>query len=194
MKIKIGETKNFFKKLPKTLALHPFLTFWVFLSIALILGSIVFYKYSILAEKPETETSKELLRFKQGVYQKVLDHWQQREENLENISLKEYINPFHMMRGEISPPVSSEETTSTSEELPLEELPSEGPSLPSNIEELLAATNLTQFYMIKGERVPFLWQRAKMWQEKGLGLEDEYEGSKYQNMLLLEKLKEELTE
>ena len=188
MKIKIRRTKNFFKKLPKTLALHPFLTFWVLLSIALILGSIIFYKHSILAEKPEIETSKELLRFKQGVYQKVLDRWQQREENLENISLKEYINPFHMMRGEISPPVFPEEATSTPEELPSEE-----PSLPSNIEELLAATNLTQFYMIKGEIMPFLWQRAKMWQEKGLGLEDEYKGSKYQNMLLLEKLKEELT-
>lgn len=193
MKIKIERIKNLFKKLPKTLALHPFLAFWVLLSIALILGSVIFYKYSILAEKPEIETSKELLRFKQGVYQKVLDHWQQREENLENISLKEHINPFHVMRGEISPPILPEEATSTPEELPLEEPPSEEPSLPSNIEELLAATNLSQFYMIKEERVPFLWQRAKMWQEKGLGLEDEYKGSKYQNILLLEKLKKELT-
>ncbi len=194
MKIKIERIKNLFKKLPKTLALHPFLSFWGLLSIALILGGFVFYRYSILAEKLEIETARELLKFKQETYQEVINQWQQREESLENINSKQYINPFQMTRGGISPPVLPEEATSTPEELPPEELLPEEPSLPSNIEELLTASNLTQFYMIKGERMPFLWQRAKMWQEKGLGLEDEYKGSKYQNMILLEKLKEELTE
>lgn len=193
MRIKTKKIKNFLRSLPKILALHPFLTFWSLLSIALILGGFIFYRYSILAEKPETEPSKGLLKFKQEACQEVVNQWQQRKENLENINLKQYINPFLMTRGEISPPIPSEEATSTPEELPPEKPPKEEPSLPSNIEELLAATNLTQFYRLKGEELPFVSVRAKMWQEKGLGLEEEYKGTKYQNMILLEKLKEELT-
>lgn len=192
MKIKIEKIKNLLKKIPKVLAGHPFLTFCGLLVVALILGGVIFYKYSILAEKSEIEISKETLRFKQKIYQEVSNQWQQREEKLKKVDLKQYINPFQEIEGEVSISTSSEEATSTPEELPPEELPPEEPSLPSNVKELLAAANLFEFYGIKGEKLPSVWERGIIWREKGLGLEKEYKGTDYQNMILLKKLKEEL--
>jgi len=182
MKINIEKIKNPLKNLPKKLAKHPLLTFWILLFIALVLSGFVFYKYSVLVEKPEIETSRELLKFKQKTYQEVLDQWQQRKENLEKIDSKEYANPF-ILTGEVSTSVSSGEATSTPEKITPSAL----------IKKLLVARNLTEFYMIRDGKVPLVSERAKIWEEKGLGLKDEYKGSKYQNVILLEKLKEELT-
>lgn len=183
MKIKIGKIKNILKKSPRGLALHPFLAFWVLLFIALILGGFIFYRYSVLAEKPEG-ISREILRFQQETHQKVLNQWQRRKENLENIDSRQYINPFQEGASLSVPP---EEATSTPEELPPEEV------VPSpEIKKLLAARNLFEFYWLKGEKLPSIYQREITW--NGWKLDGEYIGTKYQNLLLLEKLKEELTE
>lgn len=183
MKIDTRKTKNIFKKIPKTLALHPFLAFWALLALAIILGGLIFYKCSILAEKPETDIPREILRFGQETYQEVTVQWQEREINLEEIESKQYINPFQLMKEAELPP--AEEGTSTPEEQP------PGGTVPSEIEKLLGARSLFEFYWLKGERLPSIYQREIMWNERKLG--DEYKGTKYQNLLLLEKLKKELT-
>lgn len=189
MKVKIPKTRIPFKKIPKILARRPFLTFWVFLILALAFGGLVFYKYYILVEKPEIETT-EPLKFKKGIYERALNQLDQREKNLENIESKQYINPFQEKRVEISAPTSSEEEFLPE---PEEELPEE-PELPSNVKQLLAARSLFEFYAIKGEKLPSIWQRERMWEEKGLSYAGEYKGTKDQNLLLLDKLKEELTQ
>jgi hypothetical protein len=183
MKINTKKIKNIFKKTPKVLALHPFLAFWALLALAIILGGLIFYKYSVLVEKPETGISREVLRFGQETYQDVITQWQERERNLEEVESKQYISPFRLTREvELPPP---EGGTSTPEEQPPEE------TNPPEIEKLLGARSLFEFYWLKGERLPSIYQREIMWNERKLG--SEYKGTKYQNILLLEELKKELT-
>ena len=192
-KIKIEKAKNFFKKLPKLLAKHPFSTFFGLLAVDLILGGFVFYKYVFLIEKLETQTPGNIFKFDETTYQEVLNQWQQREEILKNIDNKIYPNPFQGPGEGIVSPTSTEPATSTPEATSTPPEPPEKPVLPSNIERLLATTNLYEFYIIKDGWIPSVRQRAKVWQEKGLGSEDDYKGTDYQNMILLKKLKEELT-
>jgi len=198
MKINIKKTKKIIRVIPKILAKHSFLTFFCFLFIALTLGGIVFYKYIVLIEENEIDDFKEFLVFRKEIYQEVLDYWQKREENFEQANSKQFISPFGEEREEIIIPTTTEEATSTLEESPPEELPPvepspEEPELPENIQELLAATNLFEFYILRDGIVPLLEERAIIWEEKGLGHVEEYKGTSYQNMLLLVELKKELT-
>jgi hypothetical protein len=181
MKIKIEKLKHFLKGLPKTLALHPFLTFWILLFLALILSGVIYYKFSILAEKPGT--LRGLLRFDQETYQEVKKQWQQREDSFKDAELRGYIDPFQMTEG-ISPQPPPGGVTSTPEEI----------ILAPEIEKLLGARSLFEFYWLKGEKLPSIYQREIMWKERGLNSTSKYTGTKYQNLILLEKLKEELTE
>jgi O-antigen/teichoic acid export membrane protein len=93
-KLKIKEITEFFKKLPRTLGERSFLTFFILLIIALIIGSLVFYKFSFLAEKQKPEVSGAPLKFQEKTYQAVLEIWQEKEKKFEEANLKEYPNPF----------------------------------------------------------------------------------------------------
>ena len=75
MKIKINKIKEKFKKIPRALAWHPFLSFWVVLLVSLVIGGVFFVKYVVLPEEPE-ESFKKTLRFKQGIYNEVLGQWE----------------------------------------------------------------------------------------------------------------------
>ena len=198
MKIKIKKYKKFFKDLPEILGKHSFLTFLMFLFIALAFGGFIFYKYSILVEKVETEISEKPIKFEQKIYQEVLNQWRQRKERFERADLKQYLDSFQEIRKEILPPTFPEATSTPEETLPEElapeEIPVEETISPSKINELLAAANLSEFYKIKKEKLPLVSERAKIWQEKGLGFAEEYHGSVYQNQILLKEFKKELTE
>lgn len=56
-KLKSKTIKESFKKLLRTLGERSLLTFFTLLIITLIIGNLVFYKYSFLAEKKEPEVS-----------------------------------------------------------------------------------------------------------------------------------------
>jgi len=97
-KFKTEKIKQFFKKLPRTLGERSFLTFLGFLLIALILGGLIFYKYSFLVEKePPTKIGEGVekpLKFNEKNYQEVLEIWQEKEKRFEEVNLKEYPNLF----------------------------------------------------------------------------------------------------
>ena len=93
-KIKFNKIKIFFKKLPRILGENAFLTFLSLLFISLILGGIIFYKYSILAEKAEPPIIKKPLQFEEKIYQKILNEWEAREKRFKETELKEYPDPF----------------------------------------------------------------------------------------------------
>jgi len=97
-KFKTEKIKQFFKKLPRTLGEQSFLTFLGFLLIALILGGFIFYKYSFLVEKePSTKISEGVekpLKFKEKIYEAVLENWQKKEKRFEEVNFKEYPDPF----------------------------------------------------------------------------------------------------
>ena len=186
-KLKTKQIKEFLKRIPRILGARAFLTFLWFLFFSLIGAGLIFYRYSILAEKQKLEVSEEPLQFKEEIYQQVLSVWQEKEKGFEGADLKEYPDPF---RGKKEEPPNQESLPE--EEIPEEEIP---PELPvEKDKELQEATNLEEFYRIKGEKLPPVKERAKLWEGKGLGPFEEYVGSRYQNLKLLEELKKELTE
>ncbi|MCJ7786674.1 hypothetical protein MUP06_00460 [Patescibacteria group bacterium] len=95
-KIKFNKIKIFFKKLPRILGEKAFLAFLFLLFISLILGGIIFYKYSILAEKAEPRIIEKPLQFKEKVYQEILNEWEAREKRFKETELKEYPDPFRI--------------------------------------------------------------------------------------------------
>jgi len=205
MKIDSRKIKIVFKKIPRTLASHSFLTFLVFLFASLFLSGIIFYQSVLLLEEVEVSSSKKTLQFDQGNYKETLKQWQKREKDFEKVNSNQYLNPFQENREKLIIPTSTEEvSTSTEEEstTTIEEAtttPEEATSTPEGtpsplVERLLAAESLSDFYIIRDGRIPLLWERALIWEELGLGSKDSYYGSEYQNKLLLAALKKELTE
>jgi len=93
-KIKIKKIGSFLKKLPRILGERAFLTFLGLMILSLILGAIVFYKYSFLKKKIEPQITERPLKFKEKTYEDVLKIWQEREERFKKADLKEYPNPF----------------------------------------------------------------------------------------------------
>jgi len=59
-----------------------------------------------------------------------------------------------------------------------------------SLQNLETAVNLYRFYLLKGEILPSIDERAKLWEELGLGEASGYSGTAYQNQKLLQKLME----
>jgi hypothetical protein len=100
-KFKIKKTKGLFKKLPRILAEHSFLTFLGFLLISLIIGGFIFYQYSFLPRTTfESKVAQGLiekeepLQLKEKIYEAILETWQEKEKRFEGASLKEYPDLF----------------------------------------------------------------------------------------------------
>ena len=176
-RLKIKETRQFLKKLPRTLGEKSFLTFLGLLLISLIFSGFIFYKYSFLAEKEKLEVLEKPLKFNEKVYQDVLKIWQEKEKKFEETNFKKYPDPFQPTLQEKR---LSEERTQELLAIPL-------------IQELLKATNLYEFYKTKGKELLLIEERALIWEELGLGQAKEYQGTYTQNIRLLEELKKELT-
>lgn len=88
---KIG---RFFRKLPKYLGENAFLTSLEFIFISLILGTLLFYKYSILPERKEPRVLEKSLLFDEKNFQEFLKTWQERQKKLEEVESKTYFHPF----------------------------------------------------------------------------------------------------
>jgi len=113
-RLKIKETRQFLKKLPRTLGEKSFLTFLGLLLISLIFSGFIFYKYSFLAEKEKLEVLEKPLKFNEKVYQDVLKIWQEKEKKFGETNFKEYPDPFGEIKKEL-PSSISEETQEISE-------------------------------------------------------------------------------
>ncbi len=92
--MKLRKIGSFFKKLPRVLGENSFLTFLGLLFVSLVLGALVFYKFSFSVGKEKPEITEESLRFQEKTYQAVSDEWQKRDERLSEINLKLYPDPF----------------------------------------------------------------------------------------------------
>ncbi len=73
---------------------YAFITSLVFLTISLIIGSSVYYKYSILPEKTEVPVEEVPLQFDEQNYKAVAKQWEDREKRFNEADKKEYTNPF----------------------------------------------------------------------------------------------------
>jgi len=175
-KIDLRKIKNFFKKLPRILCEHAFLTFLLLFLIIIIAGVIALYKYSILPQKTEPPFVKKPPQFKEKDYQEILKIWQERDKNFQDAGSNNFPNPFQEIKTETG---SSSPLTEQEQELQ--------PEIP--LQNLQTAINLYKFYLLKGEILSSLGDRAKLWEELGLGGASEYYGTIYQNQKLLDELK-----
>jgi len=175
--------KNFLLKLRvvcsrflRGLAGKPLITMIFLFLIVLATGAFVFYRYEILVRLAEPKTAGQIIQFEKDIYQQIMKEWQEREGIAAVAGVQNYINPFQEKREKlVSTPVVEPKTVSVDP-------------------RLLSATNLLEFYSLKGEGMPLLNDRAKLWQEFGLGSVRSYIGSNAQNQLLLAELKKKLTE
>ena len=89
-KIKTDKWNKFFKKLPRSLAENAFRSFMILVCLALIFGCVLFYKYSVLAEKKEPEVFKKPIEFKENIFENILKEWENREVKFNATDTKEY--------------------------------------------------------------------------------------------------------
>lgn len=90
----IKKTKKFLSNIPLNIAKHAFLSSLVIILLSLILGALLFYKYTVLAEKAGNEDLGQKHLLEEKLYQRVLDVWQEREKTFQQASIKDYPNPF----------------------------------------------------------------------------------------------------
>lgn len=90
-KIKFEKLKN----LPLILGQRALLTFFVLFGFALIIGSLIFWQYNILAKKRSPEIRGKPIKFEEKSYQEILRIWEERENKFQEADSKAYSNPFH---------------------------------------------------------------------------------------------------
>ena len=94
--IKIKQLKESLKKIFWSIGGNPFPAFCILIILVLILGGLVFYQYSFLAEKKEPQIIERPLQFKEALFQKILEEWQARQKKFEESDFKEYRDLFRV--------------------------------------------------------------------------------------------------
>lgn len=82
------------KKIPWFLGQNAF---WIIILLILIesaAGEALFYKYALSIEKNEPKIINYNIKFKNNVYQKVLEEWQKKSQKFEQYQVEQYSNPF----------------------------------------------------------------------------------------------------
>lgn len=92
--LKINKIKEFLIEALNFAASHLFFALLFLIFLSLILGASVFYKYSILSQKIEPESVVGAIKFRTDIYQKILDEWQNREEEFKAAKTRQYPDPF----------------------------------------------------------------------------------------------------
>ena len=93
-RIEVKEIKKIFQRLLKILGKHAFLTFLALLLLSLALGGISFYKYGFLAARAKLQIIKKPLQSNVEMYNRILGEWEDREQRLKEIDVKQYPDPF----------------------------------------------------------------------------------------------------
>ena len=182
--------------------------FFLFLIILyLILGGVLIYKYSISVQKTEIwseeKEQKKQNEFEKNDYQKILEDWKTKKIEFDKIDKKIYPNPFiEKTQQELIPQQPAEAN---------ERLPSDLPSEAQNEDENLSSVappptgnetkeeptaksffgkinTLFDYYISQGKNFLPISERAKIWEQEGLGETEEYHGFYNQNINLLEQL------
>lgn len=91
-KIEIKKIKNLFGKFGLLLIEKGLFTLMLIFFFSLILGIIIFFKYTHLSTT--SAPGKEKIKFEESLYKKVLEKWQENEKKFKEADFKEYPNLF----------------------------------------------------------------------------------------------------
>ena len=93
-KLKLNKINKFFKKCLRVTGENPFLASLALILLSLIIGTFVFYNYSIQVQEKKPETiSKPLLLEEKGI-REILKIWETRQNNFEQADFRTFPNPF----------------------------------------------------------------------------------------------------
>ncbi len=82
------------KKIPWILGQYAFLFILIFILLDILFGGFLFYHYVFSVKNAEPQITSVPAKFKNDVYQSVLNSWQNREESLNSASAINYADPF----------------------------------------------------------------------------------------------------
>ncbi len=97
-KLKLNKINKFFKKWLRVLGENPFLASLALILLSLIIGSSVFYRYSVLVEERELGTMFKPLILEEEAIKEILKIWETRQKNFEEADLKTFPDPFKLTK------------------------------------------------------------------------------------------------
>jgi hypothetical protein len=97
-KTEFNKIKELSKKWLFALAENPFLTSLALILISLIIGSFIFYQYSILVEETNVAAPNKSLVLEEKSLKNVLEIWQARQKKFEAAGSNQYPNPFQLTK------------------------------------------------------------------------------------------------
>jgi CHASE3 domain sensor protein len=164
-------------KFPNLLGEKAFFTFFCLFILSLILAGFIFFKDVFLVRKVKIEAIEKSTQFKEADYQSTLTVLSEKKEKFQGTNSRKYLNPF--MGGTSVIQIESKEEPTKEEALKL---------LEKENKTGKEAITLYEFYLANKKNLPEIEQRAKLWEELGLGKAADYYGSFYQNIVLLQEL------
>lgn len=93
-KINFKKWKNIFKELPVKIAEKAFKSFLILFLLALIIGGIMFYKYSFTTERKEPQANFQQINFKEKSFKDILEIWEQRKKDFEQADTQNFQDLF----------------------------------------------------------------------------------------------------
>ncbi len=93
-KIDFKKWKNKLKGLPSKIAEKAFKFFLILFLLDLIIGGIMFYKYSFVTERKEPQANFQQVSFKENTFKNILGIWEQRKDNFEKASTQDFQDLF----------------------------------------------------------------------------------------------------
>jgi hypothetical protein len=88
--------KEFFGGMVGYLARKPFFSFFLLLMISLIAGTIIFYRYGIMADYSSVGSKESVYKFESKNYRDILGEWEKRTQNFSGAEKKKYLDPFKL--------------------------------------------------------------------------------------------------
>lgn len=102
-KIETKKTVDFFKKIPRTIGEHFFLSFVFAALLAFLIGALIFYRFVFLTKNAALNILERPVFFNEDVYKKVLEEISNREKIIQELDSKQYSNPFASISSETGP-------------------------------------------------------------------------------------------
>lgn len=93
-KINFKKWKSRSKEISLKIAEKAFKSFLILFLIALIIGGILFYKYSFLVERKEPQADFQQIIFKEDNFKNILEIWGQREKDFEQADAQDFQDLF----------------------------------------------------------------------------------------------------
>lgn len=167
--MKTNKINKLLKKLALFLNRNSLVVIFLDIFFCLIVAGLVFYFFVVTPREKTFNVSNKTPTLNQKLYDKALNNLEKSKEVEDN----------SFLQSENKKQEDENEQIEVKEGISEEDL------------ELALAKTLFELYEFDNSEMPTISERAKIWEDLGIGNKENYRGSYSQNITLLEKLKEE---